>query len=267
MSMSDENKTAEELARLEAERNKVVFSQQQQDKVNELIHNAMGRAGADARAETQRLATEAATLKQQLADANDKLAKAKDRSLKPDEAAQREIEEVKNASLATTQELARVKDQLKLKDAETAQAREEAVNIRKTGAIQSAAARTNFINTEIVAKLTADNIKWDATKGKFTVVADNGTPRLNASFEDMSLDEFYADYAAKNPYLVRGDVRPGVGSSENGRFDISNNGKYEVKQIFGKGSSAVAAQKLMNENPAEYRRLRKIAVESGLLAA
>lgn len=268
--MSDENKTAQEIAAAEAAA-KVVFDDKQTARVNELIREAQGRAGNEARATAARLETEAATLRQQLADANAKVAAAANAGDKKDAKddvvrLRAEIDEVKRAGQTTADELRQARELVKSHENEAKTAREEATTVRKTVAIQSAAAKANFVNTDVVNKLTADNIKWDATKGKFVVHGDNGQPRLNASFEDMSLDEFYTEFASKNPYLVRGDVKLGIGShSGSQRIDVSNNGKFELKNVFGKDSSGKAAMELMKTNPAEYARLKVLAINSGLL--
>jgi hypothetical protein len=81
------------------------------------------------------------------------------------------------------------------------------------------------------------------------------------------LEEFYTDYAAKKPYLVRGDARSGTGSSETKTSQLSNNGKYEVSQIFGKTSIPALANKLAKENITEYRRMKEIAKSNGLIPA
>lgn len=265
--MSDENKTAQEIADAAA---KVTFSEAQQVKINSLIQDAQGRAAKEVREKATQLEQETATLKQQLAEANAKVAAASssgERKDAKDDAVRlrQEIEEIKRAGQTTADELRQAREQAKAHENEAKTAREEAVTVRKTVAIQSAAAKANFVNTDVVNKLTADNIKWDTQKGKFVVYGDNGQPRLNSSFEEMSLDEFYTEFASKNPYLVRGDVKLGIGSTGNQRTDVSNNGKFELKNVFGKDSSGKAAMELMKSSPAEYARLKQLAISSGLI--
>ncbi len=272
--MSTEKKTQ---AELEAERiaaeaaKKVVFTDEQQAKVNELIQGAMGRAGKEARETAVRLEGELTAARNDLAAAKAELAKAttpaSKKAAEGDVAAlQATIEEMKRATSNHATELQRLSDAAKAKDAEASEARKETINVRKQVAIANAASKVNFVNVEVVAKLTSDSIHYDADKKKFVVLGENGQERMNSAFDPMTLDEFYTEFAAKNPYLVRGDVKGGVGSTENKRFDTTANGKYEVKQIFGKDSDSRLAMELKRENPAEYARLRKIAVEGRLIA-
>lgn len=250
---------------------KVTFTPEQQSKVNELIQDAMGRAGKTAREEAATFKTELQKVQTDLAAAQAALSNADTKgdkeAAKGDIAALRStIDEMKRAQQTHVDETKRLQGLVTSKEEEVKTARSEAINIRKEIAITNAASKVNFVNNEVVTKLTKDSISWDGEKNRFFVVGVDGTPRLNASFDPMSLEEFYTEFAAQNPYLVRGDVKGGVGSKESNRSDVSNNGKYEVKQIFGKDSISRLASQLMKDNPAEYRRLRTIAVASGLLA-
>ncbi len=253
------------------EQKKVVFSEEQQAKVNELIQDAMGRAGREARERAAALEQNVATLTSKLTAAEEALKNASTKTEKSNakadvDALSAQIEEMKRAGQTTAQELEALRAKEKALLQEAAAARNETLSVRKQVAIQSAAGKVNFVDVSIVAKLTEDSIKWDEAKKTFIVVNEQGQPRLNASFDPMSLEEFYTDFAAKNPYLVRGDVKPGVGSSQNKRFDVSGNGKFTVTDVFGPKSDSKKATQLMKDDPAEYRRLKTMAKEQGLIA-
>lgn len=250
---------------------KITFNEAQQARVNELIQEAMGRAGREARTELSTLKTQFDSLKSELDSAKATASKAKTPAQRQDadsdvESILAQMAEVKSAAAMKDAEVERLRQQLQAKDKEANDYKGKALEIQKTHAMVSAASKTNFINADIVTKLTADQVKYDESRGRFIVVSEAGTERMNSAFEPMSLEEFYAEFANKNPYLVRGDVKGGTGSSESQRSGLSNVGKYQVEQIFGRGSNAALANQLAKQDPKEYGRLRHEAKEKGLIA-
>lgn len=248
---------------------KVTFTPEQQARIDEIVREAMGRAGKEARQTAEHMQTQMTDLKTQLSAAQEALSKAKTPAQKAAagediDALKGEISEMKRIHEQRNREYEGLRQQLTTKDQEIAKSRDEAVNIRKQVAMRDAAGKGNFVDVGIVTQLTDKNIKYDSESGKFVVLTDDGTPRMNAAYQPMGLDEFFVEYAAKNPFLVRGDMRSGVGSTEQQRSGLSNNGKYTVEQLFGKNSNAMLANKLKKENPAEYARLKVVARESGL---
>jgi hypothetical protein len=249
---------------------KVTFTPEQQARIDEIIREAQGRAGKEARTELENLKTQMQTMQSELQTAKEALKNAKTPQQKSEAqddiaALQNQINEMKAAGTSTQQELERLRQAAASKDKEVSAAREEAKQIRKEVAMQKAASKVNFVNIGVVTKLTGDNIRWDDTRNTFIVVNEHGTERLNAAYEPMSLDEFYTEFAAQNPYLVRGDVKGGAGSTESQRSGLSSNGKYTVEQIFGKKSVGALANKLNKEDPKEYARLKAIALENNLI--
>lgn len=247
---------------------KVTFSEEQQAKVQEIIDEAVGRTATKLRQEHE---TQLSQLRSELQQAQEQAKNAttaagKEKAKDNAEALQSQIEEMRRASEGTKQEAERFRTLAQQKEQEVAQARQETLNIRREVAMARSAATQNFVNVDVVMKLTAESIKWDEGKNSFTVVGENGQPRLNSAFEPMTLDEFYQEFAAKNPYLVRGDVKTGAGSSDGKRFDVTTNGKYELTQIFGSKSDGNLALKLKKENPQEYARLKKMAQEQRIIA-
>lgn len=245
---------------------KIEFTAEQQAKVNELIQEAMGRAGREAKVAATTAQTELTKVQTELAQAQEALKAASTPADKKDAAKDVAALQAEMARVVAshTEEVNRFKTLAQKKEEEARTATQKVIDVQKQVAIGNAASKVNFVNNEVVATLTKDNVKWDSDKNKFIVVGDNGEPRMNSSFEPMSLEEFYTEFAAKNPYLVRGDVRTGTGSSES-RRDVTGNGKFEIKQIFGRESNAALANKLALENPAEYQRLKKVAQSSGLI--
>jgi len=249
------------------EKGKITFTEEQQTHINRIIQERLGRQDESHTTKITEFETTLQTLKTELAQAKAN-AKTPDKGddKTPVEELQRQIAEMKLATKPLTDQLEAFRTQSLEKDKALLRSKEEAVNIRKEVAIAKAATPVSFMSLDVVMKLTSDLVRWDEPKGKFTVFGEDGRERLNSALEPMSLPEFYQEYAAKNPYLVRGDVRPGTGSTAGARSTLSSDGKFEVKQIFGKESSAVSAQQLKKENPAEYARLKQIAKTSGLIS-
>lgn len=83
---------------------------------------------------------------------------------------------------------------------------------QKRQAMNDAMQGNNFTNNTFVVKLTDDMVEYDEAL-KTYVVKENGVVKENASLDPMTLAEFYADFAAKNPGFVSSDARGGAGST------------------------------------------------------
>lgn len=240
---------------------KVEFTPEQQAKLQEIIDKAVGRNVAKVREE---YTSQKSALEAQLAEAREAAKAAKTPAAKVDandEVAQlrAQIDEMKSAGRSNASEAERWKSEAQKMQEQVRAAQDAALEIRKENAIANAAQKVGFVDVDDVVALTSKNIAWDADLSKFIVVSKDGQARMNAAFEPMSLDEFYADYAAKKKHLVRTDVLFGTGSTESSRAGLSRDGKVSVTDVFGKNSDAGKANRLAKENPAEYRRLKEIA--------
>lgn len=239
---------------------KITFTPEQQERVNELIKDAMGRAGKEAREEAARLREEQKSVKGELEKLQEELKKAAAGGGKAsDDELKAEVERIKNLH---TEEKTRLQSQAEAQSKEAKQYKDKFEDLRRKIAIQTAAAKHNFVDVNVVMKLTEDAVQWDSERGAF-VVMEGGVARMNSSFEPMSLEEYYAEYANKSPYLVRSDARSGNGSSES---NASNGSKLKLTDLFGPDSSGKLANELAQSNPAEYRRLREQARQQGLIA-
>jgi hypothetical protein len=207
---------------------KIVFTPEQQAKVDELIRAAMGRAGNDARATAARLEAEAEVLRA---------------------------------------EVSRLNGDKSGLEREAKSAKDETVAVRKQNTIQAAATEHNFFNPQVVTKLTEDKVKWDEGKQKFIVLGDDGTARLDPiSGDTLTVSAFLKEFGTQNSYLVRGDVKPGIGSREAQQPPHRTLGEKEkLTKYFGKGSDGKAANDLALSDPNEYKRQRHIARRLGLI--
>lgn len=83
---------------------------------------------------------------------------------------------------------------------------------RKRQAITEAMTGHGFQKPTDILKLTYDMVEYDETSKNY-LVKENGVTKENASLEPMTLTEFYAEYATKNPGYVSSDAKSGVGST------------------------------------------------------
>jgi len=122
-------------------------------------------------------------------------------------------------------------------------------------AAQRARARQDWQNVKAAAQLPSSNLKLDEA-GKLSAYGDAGEPLLGP-FGRLSADEFIADFRQQNTWLVR-DSGAASGSNQH------DNG-VPLATLFGPKSKGSIANKLAMENPAEYKRLKVLAKEQGLI--
>jgi hypothetical protein len=146
---------------------------------------------------------------------------------------------------------------------EAKSARDEAVAFRKQTAITEAGVKFNFYDPAQLAKLTSDEVGWDGKR--FVITGEDGTPRVGLDGTPLSVDEFFREFATKNPHLVKGDVKPGVGSRENQIPHPTIGEKEKLAKLFGRGSDGKAANDLALSDPNEYKRQRHVARRLGLI--
>jgi hypothetical protein len=212
---------------------KIEFSPEQQSKVDELIKESMGRAGRE-----HREAAAKATQEAEVARSEALALKAQLATLRGDK-----------------EELAKITETIQ----------QENIRIRKAQVIAEAAAKLGFFNPSQVAKLTDSEVQWDSDKKRFVILADDGSERLGIDGNGLTIDAFFKDFAVANPHLVRGDVKPGIGSSEN-KIPYPTTGEREkLAKLFGRLSDSRAANTLAINNPQEYKRLKREARSLGLI--
>jgi hypothetical protein len=114
------------------------------------------------------------------------------------------------------------------REKEAKEAREESMRTRKEVAISRAAQKQNFYENDVVTKMIWDTVEWDEDSKNF-IVKENGAVKQNSSLQNMTLEEYLTDFAAKRPYLVNGDVKGGVGSAENKNASLNNAGLIKSK--------------------------------------
>jgi hypothetical protein len=244
----------------------IVFDERQQIRVNALLKKEKEAAMRTALAQFE---SEKAQLLQQLEEAKRSTSAPKTRSNGGDEdadALKGKLEELKSLLETQKGEVKRWEQEAKQKSNEALTAREEARNVAKRNAMVSAAGKAKFINPDDAVMLTDRFVKWDAESNSFIVIGDHGQARMNSAMEPMTLEEFYLDYAAKNKYMVKGDMNPGFGSTP-GNGNVNDGlGQLKLEDLFGKNAKPALTQQLKKQDPAQYAALRKRAVAIGLVA-
>lgn len=255
----------------ELDSQKVIFDEKQQKKVEELIKEAMGRAGKEARTEASEAKKQLDSLKTELEQARTDLSTAKTKTEKSEatdevKSLEATIREMQNAHRSVQEERDRAVKAAQQKELEVKRANDNAINIRKEITLTQAANKINPFDVGVVVSLAKESVAWDSEKNKFVVVDPiSQQPRLNSAFDPMTIDEYFAEYASKNPYMIKSGQRPGTGSSEANLSGVLGSAKFTHKQIFGKGSSSMLATKLAREDPKEYQRLKEMARQDGTI--
>jgi hypothetical protein len=228
----------------------VIFTAEQQAKIDEIVKKAMGRAGKDAREQLDIERAEKSRLTADLKAAQDALANATNTD---------ERDKLREQIQSISQELESEKQSRR--DSENRE-----ISYRRSALIAQACLDHDLIDAEIVTGLVENNIMWNPDRKSFDVVtapreisddddsddnSDDDVPR------ETTIAEFFADFAHKKPYLVRSHIRTGSGSGDSSRSGLPTGRQvYKVEDIFGKGSSSQLANRLAQKDPAEYRRMK-----------
>lgn len=219
--------TASTTGQPEQKPEKVTFDARQQDKVNELIREAQGRAAKEVRAE--------------LAAVREKLSR---------------LEAVQPPSREEIEALER-----RAAEAKVALAEAEAIgqSTRKQSRLLHAC--QGFLEPELVATLLKSQTAF--VDGELRPTNEHGSPLLNTHGEAMSLDEFVRQFGEKRPWMVRSQAKGGSGSVASRGSSAE---EPRAADYFGpQASKSGDLHRISRENPTLYRRLRAEAVSKGFL--
>lgn len=226
-----------------ATKSKVTFTPEQQEKIDTIVKEAMGRAS---REKTQ----EIVTLNSKLTDLERDLAEAK-QAVQPDARTKEYQAVVAKLELKNEQALQELFDlhehskQMEAsKDAEIARHKAASEDVHLRSAISNAASKVGFVNNEQVFELTHRFVRRDADTGQYRIYDPAGSVRLNAAYEPMTLEEYYTEFAASMPHMVRANARGGAGSVASVHLPKPQPKGFEVTQIFGSKSDSRLANDL-----------------------
>jgi hypothetical protein len=204
-----------------------------QSKLDEIIKKSMGRAASQVREENEQLRTENERLKTVVSGSGDADELSRTKGLLAEE---------------------RLKNQAVL---------DRSIAQQKDLLISQEAAANNHVDVDTTLRLVRGNLRHDAATGSFTVVDDQGNPRLTPAGDPMSVSEFFKDFSSKKLHLIRGSVLPGTGSgSSTGSIPPVTK---PLRFYFGPSSNAAAVNALSQRDPQTYKRLRAEAVRAGLV--
>jgi len=204
---------------------KVTFDDRQQAKIESIIKEVTARTGADSRAEVERL--------------------------------RKELDTLRATQTPVTPDLSR---DLDLTRAELNALKSAQAELQLTEQLRNAAGDT-FIDSSLGVRLMKDCVKIGAD-GRPVVVDENGNPAMDHEFKPLSLSGLAQRIADQRKYLARGTVRPGAGSTIS-QSAVSTG--VPLEKLFGKQSDGAAANRMALARPSEYRRLRQVAREKGLI--
>lgn len=204
---------------------KVTFDERQQAKITEIIKKASARAGAEARAEAERL-------KQELQQV-----KAKLPAETPDTALELATTRAELAALKSAQQESALKDSLR------------------------AAVGNGFVDADLAVQILRNQVKI-GTDGKPVAIDADGNERLGDDFAPLSLQALAAELAQSKPFLARGSVRSGSGSTP----AQSHASTLKISEYFGKGATKGAElHRLARVDKARYHQMREQARREGLV--
>jgi len=216
-----------EAATSEEQSKKITFTPEQQAVIDRVVKYAMSRAGKDARIEAERLRKELAA-----------------RST-TDDAGHRTLA----ADLAEARsELAAVKRE------------QEAAALDAT--IRSACAKEDFLDIDLAVEISKRSVR--VVDGKPVVIDPaTGSEMLDETLSPVTVQGLARRIATDKPFLVRSRVVGGTGASERGNLPMPPT--VNLEDLFGKRSKGQLANQLAQRSPREYRRLRSLAQQQGLI--
>jgi hypothetical protein len=192
---------------------KVEFTAEQQEHINNLFNQRFGKIQSKHEQEIKGLSDSIELLK----------AKQTPEPPAPPAKSATEEENARQMKAFLDQEKAVTKGVQSLLDAERADKAKviaENKKILKDQAINEAAGTlpngVEFYELKTVKKLVEDDIEFDGDTNQW-VVKENGNIKLNSGMTPMTLTEYFSQFAAARPYLVKGAVKSGSGSAESGR--------------------------------------------------
>jgi hypothetical protein len=212
----------------EQPKGKISFSSEQQQRVDEIIREAQGRAAKELRQERD-------ALRNQL-DLRET--------------------ELRGYRESADPELARTRELLAAETTRRQKAEESERNSAKSAALSAALAQADVLSVGDALTLIKDSFRYE---GSALAAID---PNTGAVREGVSVQQAVSEFLASRQFLVRAQVRKGAGSAPSQEFGAAG---PRLDQIFGKGSSAEAANNLAMRDPRQYARLRQKARAQGLI--
>ena len=213
---------------------KLEFTPQQQEWVNSKINEVFGKGFDKAKGEFESQLTTATAqltaLQTEIAELKKKPAKQtpKDDSGADDKAAQQvaqlqaQIDELKGNYNTVKSERDTLKQTMESSRTESRRSQFESSFNEVVGEAEI----TFFNNKQVLRDLEDAKVLRHEEDGSITVMnPKSGQPRLNAEMEAFPLKDLLAEYARKNPHMVRTEVDGGTGSTPSKRHTTRSESK------------------------------------------
>jgi hypothetical protein len=204
---------------------KIVFSDDQKQRINEIVAESSRRAGSEARLEAARLKTELEALQ---------------RTQTPP------------ASEAASVELRTVK-------AELESVRREQLESKLHSELLAAVSTEPFYDVKLAADLLKQSAK--IIDGKVVFCGPDGQTRLGADYNPLTPAEAARELASQRPWFVRGRVMGGSGSLPSQGAPVNTT---KLEDLFGPHSDSGKANALAMRDKPTYEKLKRLARQKGL---
>lgn len=238
---------------------KVTYTPEQQAHIDNLIKEAQGRAAKELQTKYKDLETKFTETQEQL-----KTFSSQDKT--KDSPSSKDLEEALRVNKTLQADLENFKKEILQKEDALKASDQEKASLRRKFAMRQAASHIPFHKFELVEMMTEKYVREDENGNFFIVKEDGVTPHRNSRMENMSLPEYYEEFAGKEKWSVKSEYVPGAGSSESAQG--SGKSKLKAEELWGKDAAKNAGtleQNLKRENPAEHARLVEEGRAKGLL--
>ena len=189
---------------------KIVYSPEQQQHLEGLIREAQGRAAKELRAQL----------------------------IQTQEALSAKEGELGLYQTGVSAELIEARQQLAAEKAARSAAEERQTAAERRALIKEEAMVAGMFNPGDAAYALAQNVT--RKEGRFVVLDDEGEPRVNADGQPFTVSQLVREYTQSRPWAVRGDVKPGAGSTPSQGVPTTT---VKMQDIFGPKSDGALAQK------------------------
>jgi len=177
----------------------------------------------------------------------------------------RTARELRKEAAELRQKVTELQGELDRTRGESTVTKEQAQATAKENLVLSLANKLNFVRPDQVNKLAGDRIHFDEAAKKFVVKNTDGSVATGPDGQPVSIESYLAAFAGENGHMVRGEVKPGVGSTESRAWSGDPDPASELRKLFGRGSNARLANQVAQRNPLEYKRLKNEARRLGLI--
>ena len=151
--------------------------------------------------------------------------------------------------------------------AENAELKAELAALKRAGqeaqldaTLRAAATAAGFVDPEVGVMVLRPHVR--EIDGRVVGVDAEGNLLHDASMNPLSPHAVAERIAAQKPYMVRGNVHGGTGSTQRGNMPTSG---PKLEDLFGKSSNSQLANNFALRQPNRYAQLRRQAREQGLI--